>query len=85
MARKGGCVWCSTSTRLLSRSSQDWKQRFCCRRSTARPRENPSNEKHLEATSTDAVEVERLARRLKSVSQRMADILRRVLDHTLSS
>ena len=53
-------------------------------------RSRTSRERSIEATSTDAGEVERLARKLEAVSQRMADILRREECwirrwHTLSS
>ena len=86
-ARKGACASCSASIRLLSHSSQYWRLRCCCRKesgSTARPREDPL-ERSIEALGTDAREVERLARRLEAVSQRMADLLRRgVLEPSLA-
>ena len=75
--------------RLLSHSSQHWRQRCCCRResgSAARPLEDLPRERSIEAPGTDAGEVERLARRLEAVSQRMADLLRReVLEPSLGS
>ena len=44
-----------------------------------------SRERSIEASGTDAGGVERLARRLEAVSQRMADLLRReVLDPSLA-
>ena len=42
----------------------------------ARPSEDTERERSIEAPGTDAGEVERLARRLEAVSQRMADFLR---------
>ena len=79
MARKGGRASCSASVRLLSHSSQHWKQRCCCRKEsggTARPLEDPLEREASKLLAQMQGEVERLARILEVVSQRMADLLR---------
>ena len=84
LRRKGGCASCSASMWLLSHLSQHWKQRCCCRRNQE-AKLRTLRATSIEAPGTDVGEVERLARRLEAVSQRMADLLRRaVLEPSLA-